>query len=190
MRAVPFVLLLAFVVVPLLELFVILQVGELIGGWQTVGLLLLVSVLGSVLVRREGRRAWTAFRSALGSGRLPSREIADGLLVVVGGTLLLTPGFLTDIVGLVLLFPLTRPLARRLLLWAVAGRVLGPARGAAATRVLGGRGPRPRRGSGPAGGRWSDRGTRVVPGEVVDDGRPGDRGRPGDDPPGRGGQRR
>ncbi len=106
----PALLFLAFLVMPLVELFVILQVGEVIGGWWTVLLLVVDSLLGAVIVRREGRRAWTAFREALGAGRWPADEVAQGALVLVGGALLLTPGFVTDVMGLAFVLPPTRAL--------------------------------------------------------------------------------
>ena len=120
----PLLLVVAFLVVPILEIWVILQVGQVIGGWQTVALLVLESALGAWLVRREGARAWTALRTAIRSARLPHRELTDAALILVGGTLLLTPGFLTDVVGFFLVIPLTRPLARRALGWFVSRRVL------------------------------------------------------------------
>ena len=89
-------LFLAFVAVPVLEIWVILQVGQVIGGWPTVLLLVLDSLLGVWLLRREGVRTWQALRDALAQARLPGRELADAALVLVGGTLLLTPGFVTD----------------------------------------------------------------------------------------------
>ena len=104
------VLLLLFIVVPLLELYVILQVGDAIGVLPTIGLLIVDSVLGAMLMRSEGRRAWTRFNLAISEGRVPAREAIDGVLVVFGGALLLTPGFVTDILGAVLLLPFTRPL--------------------------------------------------------------------------------
>lgn len=119
----PLLLFAAFVVVPLIELYIIIQVGEGIGVLPTVLILLVVSVGGAWLVRREGARAWQALKGALRSGRLPSREVTDAALVLVGGTLLLTPGFLTDALGLFLVVPLTRPLARRALRWVIARRV-------------------------------------------------------------------
>jgi len=107
---------LGFLLVPIAEIFVLIQVGQAIGPWWTVLLLITMSVLGAWLVRREFRNTWSALQAALQSGRLPSSELADAGLVVVGGTLLLTPGFLTDVVGLAMLLPLTRPLFRRTLL--------------------------------------------------------------------------
>lgn len=91
------------ILVPLTELFLVLQVAGLVGGWWTAGLLLAASLLGAYLLRVEGRRAWQQFREALAEGRWPGDEVAQGALIIVGGTLLLTPGFLTDIVGLLFL---------------------------------------------------------------------------------------
>jgi UPF0716 protein FxsA len=121
----PVVLLLAFLVVPILEIFVIIQVGQVIGAWPTVALLIVESALGAWLVRREGRRAWRALRESLQTARMPGRELADAALVTVGGTLLLTPGFVTDIFGFFFVLPFTRPLARRLLTRVVTARVVG-----------------------------------------------------------------
>ena len=104
-----------FIVVPIAELYVIIQIGGLIGVWATLALLLAGALLGSLLLRHQGRNAWRRFNQALASRRFPGREVADGALIVVGGTLLLTPGFITDFVGLLLLLPPTRAIARRLM---------------------------------------------------------------------------
>ena len=104
-----------FIVVPIVELYVIIQIGSLIGVWPTIALLLADAVLGSLLLRHQGRGAWRRFNLALAERRFPGREVADGLLIAIGGTLLLTPGFLTDIVGLIFLVPPTRAIVRRLL---------------------------------------------------------------------------
>jgi UPF0716 protein FxsA len=123
------VLVLLFVVLPLVELYVIVQVGQAIGVLPTIGLLLLVSFVGAWLVKREGVRAWRAFRLALSEGRVPTRETADGALVIVGGALLLAPGFVTDVVGALCVLPPTRAVVRRLLLRVAGGRLgLGAAR--------------------------------------------------------------
>ncbi|MFC4785094.1 FxsA family protein [Nocardioides sp. MAHUQ-72] len=114
----------AFVVVPLVEIYVLIQVGQVIGPWWTILLLVLDSILGSWLIKREGGRAWQALRSALDNGRMPARELADGALILIGGTLMLSPGFVTDIFGIVLILPFTRPLARRLLTQVVTRRLL------------------------------------------------------------------
>jgi UPF0716 protein FxsA len=108
----PLLLILLFIVVPIVELFVIIQVGEAIGVLPTIALLIADSVLGSMLMRSQGRSAWRRFNGALAEGRIPHREVLDGALVIFGGALLLTPGFISDILGLVLLLPPTRALVR------------------------------------------------------------------------------
>lgn len=108
-------LVILFIVVPIAELYVIIQVGEAIGAWPTLALLLADALLGSFLLKHQGRGAWRRFNEALAQRRFPGKEVADGLLIVVGGTLLLAPGFLTDIVGIFLLVPPTRAIARGLL---------------------------------------------------------------------------
>ena len=82
---------------PIIEIMVIIAVGQAIGGWPTFLLLVATSLLGAWLITREGGRAWRALDQALRSGRMPARELADGVVVLVGGTLLLVPGFVTDV---------------------------------------------------------------------------------------------
>jgi UPF0716 protein FxsA len=101
-----------FILVPIAEIYVIIQVGEAIGIVPTIVLLLADAVIGSMLLRHQGRAAWIRFNRALAEGRLPHKEVFDGVLVIMGGALLLTPGFLTDIVGLIFLIPPTRALIR------------------------------------------------------------------------------
>lgn len=113
----------AFIAVPLVEIFALIQVGQVIGAWWTILILVADSLLGAWLLGREFRGTWAALRRAAGTGRLPDRELADASLVIVGGTLLLTPGFVTDLVGFFFLLPVTRPLARRALLSFVGRRV-------------------------------------------------------------------
>ncbi len=137
----------AFIVVPLVEIYVLIQVGQVIGPWWTILLLILDSLFGTWLIRREGGRAWLALRVALESGRMPARELADGALILIGGTLMLTPGFVTDAFGILLILPFTRPAARRMLTQLVSRRLLA--------------GYTTRPGPGPGG--------PVVRGEVVDD---------------------
>jgi UPF0716 protein FxsA len=125
---------LLFLIVPLAELYLILKVGDAIGiGW-TILLLVADSLLGSWLLRSQGRVVWRRFNEILAQGRVPHREVVDGVLVIFGGAFLITPGFLTDIVGLLLLLPPTRAIARRMLV-----RRMG--QGA----VVAGSGQRPRR---------------------------------------------
>lgn len=120
-------LLVALLVVPTLEISVIVSVGRQIGVLPTLVLLLVESALGAWLVRREGARAWRALSQALTSRRMPAGELSDAALVLVGGTLLVTPGFITDVVGFFFVLPFTRPLARRLLTRIVERQLLGGA---------------------------------------------------------------
>ncbi len=104
-----------FIVVPIVELWLIIEVGGLIGVGPTIALLLVDSMLGALLLRHQGLGAWRRFNEAIAERRFPGREVADGLLIAIGATLLLTPGFLTDFVGLLLLVPPTRAVVRHLL---------------------------------------------------------------------------
>ena len=117
-------LFLAFLVIPIVEIYVIIQVGQVIGAWWTVLLLIADSVFGSWLLKREGVRSWQALQTTLAEGRLPGKELADAALIVFGGTLMISPGFVTDIFGLVAILPFTRPIARRLLTAFVTRRVV------------------------------------------------------------------
>src|SRR2546423_8812732 len=117
-------LLIVFILVPIAEIAVIVQVGEAIGVWWTIALLIADSVLGSLLMRSQGRVAWRRFNAALAERRPPAREVLDGVLVIFGGALLLTPGFITDVFGLVFLLPPTRALLRRLLVRRFALRMV------------------------------------------------------------------
>jgi UPF0716 protein FxsA len=116
-------LVLLFIVVPIAELYVIIQVGELIGVWPTLLLLLIDAVGGAWLLKHEGRSAWRRFNLALAERRMPGKEVADGFLIILGGALLIAPGFITDIFGILLLVPPTRALARRVLRRWTIGRV-------------------------------------------------------------------
>jgi UPF0716 protein FxsA len=128
-------LIVVFIVVPLAELYVIIQVGQAIGALPTIAILLLDSVLGSMLLRAQGRAVWRRFNEALAAGRMPHREVVDGVLVIFGGAFLITPGFITDVVGVVLLLPPTRALVRAWLARRLARRVsLGVVDGTATER--------------------------------------------------------
>jgi UPF0716 protein FxsA len=120
-------LLLLFILVPIAELAILIQVGQLIGIWWTIALLIADAVLGSMLARSQGRAVWRRFNEALQSGRPPARETLDGALVLFGGALLLTPGFLSDILGAALLLPPTRAVVRRVLLRRFAARMVAAA---------------------------------------------------------------
>lgn len=127
-RPITWFLVLAFVVVPIVEIYVLIQVGQVIGAWWTIVLLVLDSLIGSWLIKREGARAFAALRTALESGRMPADELADGALILIGGTFMLSPGFVLDILGVLLILPITRPLFRGVLARVVTKRltVIGP----------------------------------------------------------------
>jgi len=172
----PVALLVAFLLVPVVEIYVILQVGHLIGGWPTVALLVAESLLGGWIIRREGRRAWRALTTTFREGGLPDRELADAALVLVGGVLLLTPGFVTDVFGFLFVLPFTRPIVRRALSAYVGRRMrAAQSRGAAMFEGLGGMpgAPPPARAEEGAeasqGGGGAD--PRVVRGEVIEEDR-------------------
>lgn len=107
-------LVVVFVLLPIAELYVILQVGDAIGAPLTILLLVLDSLLGSALLRSQGRTVWRQFNAVLAEGRVPHRELFDGVAVIFGGAFLITPGFLTDVLGLLLLIPPTRAVLRRI----------------------------------------------------------------------------
>lgn len=134
-----------FIAIPILELYVIVKVGGLIGVLPTLVLLFGMSLLGAVLLRHQGRGAWQRFNRALAERRFPGREVADGLMITVGGVLLLTPGFVTDFFGLLLLIPPIRAIGRRLLQAWVGRRFVvlgvGGVRGASPPRYDAGPGP-------------------------------------------------
>lgn len=124
-------LVLIFIVVPLVELYVIIQVGGAIGVVPTLAILLADALLGSFLLRHQGRAAWVRFNRALAENRMPHREVLDGVLIIFGGALLLTPGFITDVVGLILLIPPTRAGVRAFMTRFVVGRLSMGSRAAA-----------------------------------------------------------
>ncbi len=117
------VLIALFVILPLAELWLIVVVADSIGFAGTFLALILFSVLGGWLVRREGLTVWRRTNEQIAAGRIPTREISDGLMILGGGALLLTPGFITDLVGLALLLPPTRALIRPLLARSLAVRM-------------------------------------------------------------------
>ena len=106
-------LLLAFIVLPIAEIYVIIQVGEAIGALPTIALLILDSFLGAALLRSQGRAVWRRFNEALAAGRVPAKEVFDGAMVLLGGAFLITPGFISDVVGLLLLIPPSRAMFQR-----------------------------------------------------------------------------
>jgi UPF0716 protein FxsA len=127
-------LLVLFIVVPIAELAVIIQIGQAIGVLPTVALLLLDSILGSLLMRAQGRAAWRRFSEAVQAGRPPAREVLDGALVLLGGALLVTPGFITDVLGVALLLPPSRAVIRGVLARRLLRRMTASLTGAASAR--------------------------------------------------------
>lgn len=118
------VLFLLFLVVPLVELYVIIQVGSVIGAFNTIVVLIAVGIAGAWLVKREGLGALGRVRTQLQQGRVPGTELVDGFLILFGGSLMLTPGFLTDALGLALLVPPVRGAVRRVLARRFQARVM------------------------------------------------------------------
>lgn len=115
-------LLAAFIVVPLVELYLLLQLSAYTSVAMTFLIVVITGVIGTMLARREGVMAWFRFQSALAEGRVPSRELQDGLMIVFAAALLLTPGLLTDALGFALLIPVGRELIRNLVLRRYIGR--------------------------------------------------------------------
>jgi UPF0716 protein FxsA len=109
-----------FILVPIAELFVIIQVGQAIGVGPTIGLMLLSAVAGAYLARSQGRQTWTRFNETMRAGKVPGREVMDGAMIIFGGALLLTPGFITDVLGISLLLPPSRAAYRKLVKVAAA----------------------------------------------------------------------
>lgn len=109
-------LLLAFVVIPIIEMYFLIKVGQWLGAWPTIGLVLLTAIVGAALLRQQGFATLSRSRERLAAGQLPAREMAEGLLLAVGGALLLTPGFVTDAFGFLCLLPPTRKIMARALL--------------------------------------------------------------------------
>ncbi len=139
-----------FIVFPLAELYVIIEVGRQIGALPTIAILVADSILGSLVLRSQGRAVWRRFNEALRDRRPPAREVLDGALVIFGGALLLTPGFLTDILGIILLLPPSRAVVRGALVgW--FGRRFRVARVAGGAASAGARRARARRPAGAAG---------------------------------------
>jgi UPF0716 protein FxsA len=158
-------LVLIFIVLPIAELYVIIKVGEAIGVLPTIALLIVDSFLGAALLRSQGRAAWRRFNEALAAGRIPTREVFDGAMVILGGAFLITPGFITDVIGILLLAAPTRAIFR--------GLVARMARRRAAFRVRTvrwghGTGDRPHRNgrTGPYDYEGSAREVRDPPGEL------------------------
>jgi len=148
-------LLLTLIVVPILEIYVIIQVGSVIGPWWTIFALAAESIFGLLLVRREGRRTWRLLVQQLNAGEAPTRSAANGAVILLGGFLLLIPGFVTDAIGFLCVIPFTRAPIRRALIAYVSRRSTG--------LVVVGAG-----GRGPAESNQNNRGHTVIEGHLAD----------------------
>lgn len=126
-------LLTAFIVIPLVELFLLLRLADATSVGATFAIVILTGILGSWLARREGAQAWSRFRLAIAEGRMPGREIQDGIMISVAAALLLTPGLLTDAVGFAFLFPVTREIVRKFLVQRYGSRFQVQMTGAGST---------------------------------------------------------
>lgn len=102
-----------FIIIPLMELALLIQIGRWLGVGETIGLCILTAMVGAYLVRLEGLRVWLKLQSELSQGRMPADQLIDGVLILAGGIMLLVPGVITDLIGLTLLLPFTRFLYRR-----------------------------------------------------------------------------
>ena len=119
----PFVFVL-FVVTPLVEMMLLVELGRLVGFWPTVGLVVLTGVIGASMARRQGLKVWSRFQASLADGGLPTDAMIDGLIILVSAALLLTPGVITDLLGFLGLLPVSRALVRRFM--SARLRVSGP----------------------------------------------------------------
>ena len=144
-------MLLIFLGVPLAEIVLLIQVGGRIGAAVTVGIVIVTAVVGTALVRRQGIAVIARAQQAVAQGRVPARELADGVLILIAGAFLLTPGFLTDTVGFLLLLPPVRSLIRRGMLARLEAQI--------AARAMAGMG----------GGPASPTGPRASDTEIIDD---------------------
>lgn len=116
------IFLIAFIVLPIVEMVVLIEVGGIIGALNTVGLVLLTAVIGAALLKHQGLATLTRANQRMASGEMPAKEVAEGLLLAIGGALLLTPGFITDGIGFMCLLPGSRHwLAARLMKRMVVG---------------------------------------------------------------------
>jgi UPF0716 protein FxsA len=108
-----FWLIVLFIAVPLTELMLLIWVGGEIGTLATIGIVVFTGILGASLARSEGLATWQRFQTRLATGKLPHEDLVDGLLILIAGAVLLTPGFLTDVAGFLLLVPAARAVVRR-----------------------------------------------------------------------------
>jgi len=113
-----------FAILPIIEIAILINVGEIIGGWNTVLLVIVSAFIGAYLVRQQGFSTLMQAQSKMQAGAMPGQEMAEGLLLVIAGVLLVTPGFVTDVLGFVLCLPITRPIIAKKLLKHLAVKVV------------------------------------------------------------------
>jgi len=150
-----------FIGLPILEVLIMSQVARVIGVWPMLATLVIHAVGGGLLMRYEGMRAWHALTNAYSTGKVPTGHLADAALILLGGILLMMPGYLTDVLGFLFLFRWTRPFARKMIAFFVARRnrqMPAPRRSGGSGNSFSGRPPNgpPKRASGPT----------IIPGEV------------------------
>jgi UPF0716 protein FxsA len=104
------ILLLLFILMPIAEIALLLQVGDMIGGWNTVGLIIVTAFVGAYLVRQEGLSTLQKAQQKMANNEVPGKEMMEGLMLVIAGVLLVTPGFITDIIGFLFVLPFSRQL--------------------------------------------------------------------------------
>lgn len=102
------ILFLVFIVLPVLDIYLLFQVGEIIGGWNLFFLTMAIAALGIALAKSQGRQLWSLLNRDLSRGQMPGDSLIHGAMIFIGGILLVTPGFLSDILGLIFIFPLSR----------------------------------------------------------------------------------
>jgi UPF0716 protein FxsA len=117
-------LFLLFAILPIVEISLLINIGQVIGGWNTVAIVVFTAMLGAYLVRQQGLSTLLQAQQKMQTGQIPGLEMAEGLLLVIAGVLLVTPGFITDIAGLLLCLPLTRPLIAKALLKSLSVKVV------------------------------------------------------------------
>lgn len=112
-----------FIVVPLLEVFLLIKIGGVIGALPTIGLILLTAAMGALMLKQQGFSTVSRIRRSLDRGHLPAKDLLEAAFLLIGGVFLLTPGFFTDAIGFLCLIPITRSILIRLVVGRVATAV-------------------------------------------------------------------
>jgi len=112
-----------FIIVPIVELYVLIEIGRKIGTWSTIGIIILTGILGAYLVKRQGFLILRKIQNDLNEGVLPGDSLIQGAIILAGGILLITPGFITDTIGFIFLIPAGRRLVKNYLLNWLKGKI-------------------------------------------------------------------